>query len=31
MRAELLNGKAIIISRLNEKAGKELINDVWFG
>ena len=30
MRAELLNGKGIIISRLNEKAGKELINDIWF-
>ena len=30
MRAELLNGKGIIISRLNEKAGKELINDTWF-
>ena len=31
MRAELLNGMGIFISRLNEKSGKELINDVWFG
>jgi predicted nucleic acid-binding Zn ribbon protein len=31
MREELLNGKAIIITRINEKAGKQLINDVWLG
>lgn len=31
MREELLNGKEIIILRINEKAGKELINNVWFG
>ena len=31
MRDELLHGKQIIIQRINEKAGCELINDVWFG
>jgi hypothetical protein len=31
MREELLNGKEIIILRINEKAGKQLINDVWLG
>jgi predicted nucleic acid-binding Zn ribbon protein len=31
MREELLHGKAIIITRINEKAGKQLINDVWLG
>ena len=31
MREELLHGKAIIINRINEKAGKQLINDVWLG
>ncbi len=31
MRDELSHGKQIIILRVNEKAGCELINDVWFG
>ena len=31
MRDELLHGKQIIIQRINEKAGCDLINDVWFG
>jgi len=31
MRDELLHGKQIIIQRINEKAGFEMINDVWFG
>ena len=31
MRDELLNGKSIIIQRLNQHAGKEIITDVWFG
>ena len=31
MRDELLHGKQIIIHRINEKAGCELIQDVWFG
>jgi len=31
MRNELANGKEIIILRINEFAGKEIINDVWFG
>lgn len=31
MREELLNGKSIIIIRVNEFAGFEIINDVWFG
>lgn len=31
MRDELKYGKQIIIQRINEKAGCELINEVWFG
>jgi len=31
MRDELRHGKQVIILRVNEKAGCELINDVWFG
>ena len=31
MREELLHGKSIIINRINEKAVKQLINDVWLG
>lgn len=31
MRDELLHGKSIIIQRVNEFAGKEIINDIWFG
>ena len=31
MREELLHGKAIIINRINEQAGKQLINDIWLG
>ena len=31
MREELSHGKSIIIQRINEFAGKEVINDVWFG
>lgn len=31
MRDELAHGKQIIIQRVNEFAGKEMINDVWFG
>lgn len=31
MRDELVHGKQIIIHRINEKAGCELITDVWFG
>lgn len=31
MRDELQHGKQIIIHRVNEKAGIELINDIWFG
>ena len=30
MRDELLHGKQIIIQRVNETAGKQLIHDVWF-
>ena len=30
MREELLLGKQIIIQRLNEYAGQEIINDIWF-
>lgn len=30
MREELFKGKQIIIDRINEYAGKALINDVWF-
>lgn len=31
MRDELLQGKSIIIQRVNEFAGFEIIDDVWFG
>ncbi|MFT5859893.1 MAG: putative nucleic acid-binding Zn ribbon protein [Flavobacteriaceae bacterium] len=31
MRAELARGKQVIIQRVNQKAGYEIINDVWFG
>ena len=31
MRDELSYGKQVIIQRINEKAGFEIINDVWFG
>lgn len=31
MRDELAYGKQIIIQRINEKAGFEMITDVWFG
>ncbi len=31
MREELLHGKQIIIHRINDKAGFEMINDIWFG
>lgn len=31
MRDELQHGKTIIIQRINEFAGFEIINDVWFG
>ncbi|MGV3632524.1 MAG: DUF721 domain-containing protein [Bacteroidota bacterium] len=31
MRDELLNGKSIIIQRVNAEAGFEMITDVWFG
>mgnify|MGYP000279302598 CR=1 FL=1 len=30
MRDELSYGKKVIIERVNEKAGENLINDVWF-
>lgn len=30
MRDELLHGKQIIIQRVNETAGKQIIHDVWF-
>jgi hypothetical protein len=30
MRDELLNGKSIIIQRINQTAGFQMINDVWF-
>lgn len=30
MRDELLHGKQVIIERVNQKAGEELIKDVWF-
>jgi predicted nucleic acid-binding Zn ribbon protein len=30
MREELLLGKKIIIDRLNDFAGQELVNDIWF-
>ena len=31
MREELMNGKQIIIHRVNEKVGYEMITDIWFG
>jgi predicted nucleic acid-binding Zn ribbon protein len=31
MRDELSHGKQVIIQRINEEAGFEMINDVWFG
>jgi hypothetical protein len=31
MREELQHGKQIIILRVNEKAGFELITDIYFG
>lgn len=31
MREELAHGKQVIIQRVNEFAGKEIIRDVWFG
>lgn len=31
MRDELSYGKQVIIQRINEKAGFEMIRDVWFG
>jgi predicted nucleic acid-binding Zn ribbon protein len=31
MRDELSYGKQIIVQRINEKAGFEMIIDVWFG
>ena len=31
MRNELSNGKQVIIERLNDKAGYQMIRDVWFG
>jgi hypothetical protein len=30
MREELLLGKQIIIDRINDYAGKEIITDIWF-
>jgi predicted nucleic acid-binding Zn ribbon protein len=30
MREELLLGKQIIIDRLNDYAGQEIVNDIWF-
>jgi hypothetical protein len=30
MRDELAHGKQIIIDRVNEKAGFEIVNDIWF-
>jgi predicted nucleic acid-binding Zn ribbon protein len=31
MREELQQGKSIIIQRLNEFAGIQLVKDIWFG
>lgn len=31
MRDELSHGKQVIIERVNQEAGFEIINDVWFG
>jgi len=30
MREELLNGKEIIIHRVNDFAGEKIVDDVWF-
>lgn len=30
MRSELFDGKSIIVNRINEYAGKDLISDIWF-
>lgn len=30
MREELQHGKSVIIQRVNETAGFEIINDIWF-
>ena len=30
MRDELMHGKKVIIERVNQTAGEEMINDVWF-
>lgn len=30
MRDELLYGKQVIIERVNQKAGEQLITDIWF-
>ncbi|MES2589571.1 MAG: DUF721 domain-containing protein [Bacteroidota bacterium] len=30
MRDELLNGKSVIIQRVNQTAGYEMIRDIWF-
>lgn len=30
MRDELSYGKQVIIERVNQRAGEEMINDVWF-
>jgi predicted nucleic acid-binding Zn ribbon protein len=31
MREELAYGKQVIIERINQKAGSQIITDVWFG
>lgn len=31
MRDELAHGKQVIIQRLNERAGYQMIRDIWFG
>lgn len=31
MQDELQHGKTVIIQRVNETAGSEIITDVWFG
>lgn len=31
MRDELFQGKSIIVKRVNDYAGKEIIRDIWFG
>ncbi|MDX2361742.1 MAG: DUF721 domain-containing protein [Crocinitomicaceae bacterium] len=31
LRDELAHGKQVIIQRVNETAGFQMINDVWFG